>query len=66
MSVKLIYRYSNSLYEAAVAANNVSKVAQDCEGILALINETKELRVLFSSPVISKEKKMEIRTSYLH
>jgi F-type H+-transporting ATPase subunit delta len=63
MSVKLIYRYSNSLYEAAVAANNVSKVAQDCEGILALIEEAKELRVLFSSPVISKEKKMEIISS---
>lgn len=60
MSAKLIYRYSHSLYEAAVGAKNVSKVAIDCEGILALISESKDLKILFNSPVISKEKKTEI------
>jgi F-type H+-transporting ATPase subunit delta len=60
MSAKLIYRYSHSLYEAAVEAKNVSKVANDCEGILTLILESNNLRILFNSPVISKEKKIEI------
>lgn len=60
MSAKLIHRYSHSLYEAAVEAKNVSKVAADSEGVLSLIADSKEMKVLFDSPVISKEKKIKI------
>jgi len=62
MAAKLIYRYSNSLYEAAVEAKNVSKVGKDCEGMIALLSESKELKILFDSPVISKEKKIKVIT----
>ncbi len=60
MSAKLIHRYSNSLYEAALEAKNVSKVAGDCEGLLALLSESKDLNILFNSPVINKEKKIKV------
>ena len=60
MSAKLIHRYSHSLYEAAVEAKNVSKVAADCEGVLSLMADSKEMKILFDSPVISKEKKIKI------
>jgi len=60
MSTRLIYRYSHSLYEASVEAKNVSNVAADCEGMLTLLAENKDLNILFDSPVISKEKKVKV------
>jgi F-type H+-transporting ATPase subunit delta len=63
MANKLIHSYSNSLYEAAVSSKNLNEVAKDCAGLLSLISEVKELRVVLNSPVIKKFKKVNIVNS---
>lgn len=60
MANKLIQSYSNSLYEAATASKTLKEVANDCVGLLSLISESNEMRVVLHSPVISKFKKVKI------
>lgn len=63
MANKLIQSYSNSLYEAAAASKTLKEVAKDAAGLVSLISDSNELRVVLHSPVISKFKKVKIVNS---
>lgn len=60
MQSKLIHRYSGALYEASAESKKVKKVADDCGGLIDLIEKSKELQLLFRSPIIDKLKKGKI------
>ena len=60
MAYKLTTSYSYSLYESASASNVLGDVANDAQGLLGLISESRELAIVLASPVISRFKKEDI------
>ncbi|TRZ51155.1 ATP synthase F1 subunit delta [bacterium] len=63
MVSKVEKRYSLALYEAAGKSGMVDKVAFDCQGLLKLINNSKELQLFFKSPIIRSDTKINILKS---
>jgi F-type H+-transporting ATPase subunit delta len=56
-SLKIARRYAKSVISSATSSGNVDVVAQDMSMILSMVNESRELRSLLRSPVITHDVK---------
>ena len=63
MLSKAIHRYSLALYEAAESSKQLDEVAEDAHNLIGLLKASRELHMLFASPVISAAKKNKIAES---
>lgn len=61
-NTRLAGRYSKSLLTLAIEDNKLEAITQEARSLLAVINGSKELRVLLKSPVIKPGKKESILT----
>jgi len=59
VNAKLSYRYAKALLDLSVEQNSVERVLADITLCKANLDESKELRVFFSSPVINPDKKIK-------
>ncbi len=63
MSVeKIANRYAKSLFDDAIATNNLSTAYADMQGIQKLLSESKELQQFFSNPIIKVTPKLAVIT----
>lgn len=53
-------RYASALMAAAEEKRTLDAIARDLEHLAAILNESRELRLFFASPIISEEKKAAI------
>lgn len=53
-------RYAASLLDLAIDQNQLEKVYQDVKHILSFVNESRDLRVLLESPVVSVDDKISV------
>lgn len=60
MQSKASRRYSLALYGVAEDKDNMSEIAADINFVLDLINSNHDLELFFASPVVPKNKKLEI------
>ncbi len=60
MQTRVINRYSSALFEASIRVNALNDVASDCGKLIDLIDKEKSVKMFFLSPVIKKEKKIEV------
>lgn len=60
MFSKATRRYSLALYEAAEEGKKLKKVATDSYNLIDLVKSSRDLHLLFTSPVIRNDKKMQI------
>lgn len=63
MNRRISRRYTLALYDESLAKNIVKNVSSDLYSILISIQENRELRLFFKSPVISKRKKTAVVNS---
>lgn len=60
MNSKASRRYTTAIYEAAKDQGKLEEIAKDFSYIIGLINSNHDLELFFSSPVIPKNKKLEV------
>lgn len=59
MSVRIAYRYAQSLYSKATEAGKTAEVASDMEQLLAVTDSNPDFRMFLASPIIDKKSKKE-------
>lgn len=57
---RIAKRYASALYQLAVEKNIVADLHKDLTGLVKLIEESKDLRILLRSPIITHEQKVPI------
>ncbi len=57
---RISYRYANALLELAIEQNMLEQVYHDIDMMCEVFRESRDLRLLLKSPVISSEKKLGI------
>jgi F-type H+-transporting ATPase subunit delta len=60
MNNRISRRYTFALYEESISKKKVRKVSSDLNSVLLNIQENRNLKLFFRSPVISKRKKMSV------
>jgi len=60
MNSKILRRYTLALYGVAEEQKKLDEVFKDANFIISLLNESRDLTLFFSSPIINKNKKHEI------
>ena len=60
MFEKISRRYSTALYAEAKSKGEVDKIAEDIEMVLRTIEENRDLKLFFKSPIIDKVKKTSV------
>lgn len=60
MQTRIIKRYSTALYKSAIEYKNEDQLAGEVSSLLELIKGSRDLSLFFDSPIISREKKLQI------
>ena len=60
MNYKIVNRYAHALYDTIVQTKTTSEVEGDAVNFLKLYEESRNLRLFFKSPVISKDIKYKV------
>jgi F-type H+-transporting ATPase subunit delta len=60
MHYKILRRYTLALYSIAEETKKLDEVKKDADFIIGMLNESRDLVLFFSSPVINKLKKKKI------
>ena len=60
MLARISRRYSIALYEEAKSIGGLDKTAEDVESVINIIEENRQLRLFFGSPIIDQVKKTAI------
>jgi F-type H+-transporting ATPase subunit delta len=63
---RVAVRYTRALYEYAQAQGSLEAVLADQQGMLALLDDSRELRVFLASPILSDARKRSIIQQIFH